>query len=347
MEHFSLLMFFIMGAGFGAVLVWFRFRGDADREAAVERMVQPLQQSLSAVDSKIHQLELARVSAYSVLTDQVKALGSETSNLAQALRAPATRGRWGEIQLKRTVEMAGMVEYCDFTQQQTLRTEDGRLRPDLVVLLPNGRRVVVDAKVPLSAYLDALDCRDEVAREAKMKAHAAQVRTHIGKLAAKSYWGQFDQTPEFVVIFLPAESFFSAALQHDPDLIQFGVEQRVLLTTPTTLIALLKTVAFGWREERITQNALEISKLGKEIYERLSGLATHFCKVGDSLERATKSYNEAVGALERRVLPAARKMKEYGATSAASIEPLNALEIAPRPVVASELMEPERARPHQ
>ena len=301
-------------------------------------MVQPLQQSLSSVDAKIRELELARVSAYSVLTEQVKALGSETSNLAQALRAPATRGRWGEIQLKRTVEMAGMVEHCDFTQQQTLRTEDGRLRPDLVVMLPNGRRVVVDAKVPLTAYLEALEC-DGPAREAKMKSHAFQVRTHVKKLAEKSYWAQFDQAPEFVVIFLPAESFFSAALLHDPGLIEYGVEQKVLLTTPTTLIALLKTVAFGWREERITQNALEISKLGKEIYERLSGLAGHFCKVGDSLERATKSYNEAVGALERRVLPAARKMKEYGATTAPEIAPMNALETAPRPVVSSELMQ--------
>lgn len=382
METFFAFLFFLGGVLIGAAATWFHFRSELARsvnaearlrdtfhslasealersngqflhlaketfdgkQRAIDEMVKPLRESLAAVDTKIHALEVTRVSAYSVLSEQVRSLSEtqanlrdETANLVKALRAPATRGRWGEIQLKRTVEMAGMVEHCDFRQQQTLHTADGRLRPDLVVQMPNGRRVVVDAKVPLAAYLDGLEASDENIRLAKMREHAAQVRTHISKLAAKSYWAQFEHTPEFVVAFLPGESFFSAALQHDPDLVQFGVDQKVLLATPTTLIALLKTVAHGWREERMAQNAVEISKLGKEVYERLAMLATHFCKVGDGLEKATKSYNEAVGALERRVLPAARRMKDFGAAPASDIPLLDTVDAAPRRVVAPEL----------
>lgn len=314
------------------------------RQASLDELVKPLRDSLTAVDSKIHQLEVSRASAYSSLTEQVKSLAgtqsllqNETANLVKALRAPATRGRWGELQLKRAVEMAGMVEYCDFCEQQTVHTEAGRIRPDLVVQMPNGRRVVVDAKTPLSAYLDALECSDDELRVSKLRLHATQVRGHVSKLAAKSYWAQFDRAPEFVVVFLPGESFFSAALQHDPDLIQFGIDQKVLLATPTTLIALLKSVAYGWREERIAQNAAEISRLGNELYDRLANLASHFGRVGDHLEKATKSYNDAVGALERRVLPAARKMKERGATASPDIDVLEPLEATPRQIVAAEL----------
>jgi DNA recombination protein RmuC len=291
----------------------------AKRQMAIDELVRPLKDTLQ-------KLETARVSAYDNLTSHLQALGTETTNLVKALRTPHTRGQWGEMQLRRTVELAGMVDYCDFRVQQTLYGEEGRLRPDLVVMLPNGRRLVVDAKAPLSAYLDALDATDDGARAARMKQHAAQVRTHVERLANKSYWSQFDAplgaTPEFVICFLPGESFFSAALQHDPSLIEFGAEQRVLLATPTTLIALLKAVAYGWRQEQIAQNAVEISRLGRDLYDRLTKLAEHFSAVGTHLDRATKCYNEAAGTFERRVLVSARRMKDKGVTVAEDIPEL-------------------------
>jgi DNA recombination protein RmuC len=241
------------------------------------------------------------------------------------------------MHLRRTVEMAGMAEHCDFCEQQTLYTEDGRLRPDLVVYLPGNRRIVVDSKSPLSAYLDAIDAGTEAARTGHMRTHAAQVRAHVTKLSARAYWAQFDPAPDFVIAFLPGESFFGAALEHDPSLIEFGVEHRVLLATPTTLIALLKAVAYGWRQEKLAQNAQEISQLGRDIYERLATLAAHFARVGEHLDRATKTYNQAVGTLESRVLVTARKIREKGASTAQEIPVLEPLERTARPVNAPEL----------
>jgi DNA recombination protein RmuC len=275
-------------------------------------------------------LETARVSAYTLLTSQLQALGCETGNLVKALRTPHTRGQWGEMQLRRAVEMAGMVDYCDFRVQQTLYAEDSRLRPDMVVMLPNGRRMVVDSKAPLSAYLDAIEIEDDGLRAAKLKQHAMQVRTHVEQLAQKAYWAQFDQAPEFVIAFLPGESFFSAALQHDPGLIEFGADKKVLVATPTTLIALLKAVAHGWRQEQIAQNAVEISRMGRELYERLSKLAEHFAAVGSHLNRATRAYNDAAGTFERRVLVSARRMKEKGVTVAEDIPEVALIERAPK-----------------
>jgi DNA recombination protein RmuC len=315
------------------------------RKQAVEHLVAPIKESLSKVDGKLQELEVARTRAYSDLSTQVRVLAegqkdlrSETGNLVSALRdRPNVRGRWGEIQLRRVVEMAGMLEHCDFETQHHVTTDDGRLRPDLVVKLPGSKTVVVDAKCAGQAYLESLQCDNEEDRLAKLRDHARQMRDHITKLSAKSYWSQFDETPEFVVLFIPGEPFLSAALEQDPALIEDGVNQQVILATPTTLIALLRAVAYGWRQETIAESAKAISDLGRELYSRLATLTDHFAKVGRGLETAVKSYNEAVGSLETRVLPSARKFKEHGISPAAELAPLNVVDRGVRPVSAPEL----------
>jgi len=315
------------------------------RKQAVEHLVAPIKESLSKVDGKLQELEVARTSAYSDLSTQVRVLAegqkdlrSETGNLVSALRdRPNVRGRWGEIQLRRVVEMAGMLEHCDFETQHNVTTDDGRLRPDLVVKLPGSKTVVVDAKCAGQAYLESLQSENEEDRGAKLRDHARQMRDHITKLSAKSYWSQFDETPEFVVLFIPGETFLSAALEQDPALIEDGVNQQVILATPTTLIALLRAVAYGWRQETIAESAKAISDLGRELYSRLATLTDHFAKVGRGLETAVKSYNEAVGSLETRVLPSARKFKENGISPAAELAPLNVVDRGVRPVSAPEL----------
>jgi DNA recombination protein RmuC len=316
-----------------------------EREQAVQHLVKPIEDSLKQVDGKLRELEVARTGAYSELKVQVaqlaesqQALRSETGNLVSALRdRPNVRGRWGEIQLKRVVEMAGMLEHCDFETQHHVVTDDGRLRPDLVVKLPGGKRVVVDAKFAGQAYLESLGARDDEERLAKLRDHARQVRDHITKLSAKSYWSQFEQTPEFVVLFIPGETFLSAALEQDPALIEDGVNQQVILATPTTLIALLRAVAYGWRQETIAESARVISELGRELYSRLATFSEHVAKVGRGLESAVRSYNEAVGSLETRVLPSARKFKEHGIAPAAELAELDVVDRSIRPVTAPEL----------
>ena len=263
------------------------------RQTAIQQIVKPLSDSLQVFGARIQELEKDRTSAYSQLTEQVKQivvtnedLRRETGKLASALRSPSARGRWGEIQLRRVVELAGMLEYCDFNEQPVTSngTGDGTLRPDLLIRLPNERRIVIDAKAPMQAYLEALECADEKPRLAKLAEHAAHIRRHLKKLGEKSYWAQFESSPEFVIAFLPGEIFFSAAVQQDPELIEYGVQNRVMLATPTTLIALLKAVAYGWNHEKLARNAQEIRNLGLQMYDRIRKFAEHYEDVGKSLE---------------------------------------------------------------
>ena len=294
---------------------------------SIDEHIKPLKESLEKVEEYNRELEKDRVDTYSRLTEQVKSLlsttaglQSETANLGQALRTPNVRGQWGEMQLKRAVEFAGMVEYCDFLTQVTTDTEEGHRRPDMIVRLPNNRQIIVDAKVPLSAFLDAIETTDADDRKEKLREHANQVRRHIKQLSLKEYWKQFEPTPEFVVVFLPGEAFFSAALEQEPELIELGVKQNVIIASPTTLIALLKAVAYGWREEKIAANAEEVRDLGRDLYDRVVTLNGHFLKLGKNLNLAVEAYNDAMRSTKSRLLVTARKFKELGAGTDEDIE---------------------------
>jgi DNA recombination protein RmuC len=305
------------------------------RRQAVAELVRPLQEALSRYEEELKGIEKERQHAYARLSQQVQSLSAaqgqligETANLVKALRRPQVRGRWGEMTLRRVVELAGLSTHCDFTEQPVTDTGSDRLRPDMIVSLPGNRVVVIDAKAPLQAYLDALEASTDADRDGHLAAHARQIRSHMQQLASKHYWSQFEQTPEFVVLFLPGESFFSAALEKDPRLIETGVHQRVILATPTTLIALLRAIAYGWQQQAMTENARAVSRLGKELHDRIVLLASHFQDLGRSLGRSVQHYNRLLGAMESRVLVSARKFKELGVSAKGDIaqpEPLEGI----------------------
>lgn len=309
----------------------------ASRHEAIERTVRPLADALERYERQARELEASRQQAYGSLEQHLRVLAAssvelqrETGQLVTALRAPQVRGRWGELTLQRVVELAGMAEHCDYAEQVTVEAEGGRLRPDMVVHLPGGRDIVVDAKVPLAAYLDALGAATTEERRAALGRHAQQLRQHMGALAGKAYWEQFPQAPELVVMFIPGEAFVAAAAEADPTLIDDGLARGVAVATPTTLIALLKAIAYGWRQERLATNAAEVSALGRQLYDRLRTMSEHFADLGGALGRATGAFNRAVGSMESRVLPAARRFRDLGAATGGEVPALEAVDVRPR-----------------
>jgi DNA recombination protein RmuC len=300
------------------------------KQKAIDGLVLPIAETLKKVDVKLAEAERERLDAYARLTERVTALGSSADSLSRALRTPAVRGRWGEMQLRRVVEIAGMLQRCDFDEQPSLLGDNGRLRPDLVVHLPGGKQIVIDAKTPLEAFLDAQEAADEEARSARLQAHARQVRDHMDRLGSKAYWEALATSPEFVVMFLPGETLFSAALQQDVGLIEYGLSQRVLLASPITLIALLTTIAYAWRQEALTENFREVAALGKELYDRLATFAGHLNDVRKKLDGAVQSYNQAAGSFESRVLVTARRMKDLNVTTADELPEAETIDTVPR-----------------
>jgi DNA recombination protein RmuC len=326
----------------------FRQAATADlegRHKALESIVQPLRESLTRVDSKLQEVEKGRVSTQAQLGEQMRALTqaqqmlqSETSRLSRALRSPNVRGQWGELQLRRVLENAGLIEGSHYELKESIQTEDGRLTPDAIVKLPGGKNVVLDAKVPLSAYLEAAETDDETKREARLRDHARQVKEHITRLANKSYWTHFQPTPDIVVMFVPGESLLTSALQEDPSLLEYSMTRGVMLASPLTLIALLRAISYGWQQETVARNAQEISDLGRQLYDRIAKLAEHFDGVGRSLARAVQAYNGAVGTLESRVLVTARRLKDKGVSAPAEFPEPEAIDHTPRPLGAAELV---------
>ena len=323
-------------------------KGDlGQRQEAIQGLVKPLSESLKQFEEHVRSIEKNRQEAYSGLTEQVKSLSTaqqqlqkETGNLVTALRTPKVVGSWGQIALERVVELSGMSEHCDFTKEVSITTETGRLRPDLIVHLPGERQIVVDAKATFDAYQEAVAAESEDDRKGFLGKHAAHIRAHMVGLANKDYWRQFETTPEFVVMFIPGESFFAAAVDFDRRLLEDAMERRVILATPTTLLALLRAVAYGWRQEQIAKNAQEISELGKQLYERMKTLADHISGIGNGLEKANSAYNSAVGSMESRVLPAARRFKDLGVTQGGTEIPIiKHVETTTRALNAPELSE--------
>jgi DNA recombination protein RmuC len=310
-----------------------------DRSEIASLIVQPLKDTLDRYDHHVQEMEKSRQHAYGSLSEQIRSLidtqaglHRETGNLAKALRVPHVRGRWGEMTLKRVAEISGMADRCDFVEQQSVNSEDGLLRPDMIVTLPGKRCIVIDAKVPLAAYLESLEAATDADRKRHLEIHARQVQSHIQKLAAKSYWSQFQPSPEFVMLFIPGENFFSAALSQLPDLIEYAASKGVILATPVTLISLLKTVAFGWRQEAGETNAREIHRLGCELYERFNLMAGHFQHLGKDIDHCVTTYNQMVGSYEKRVLPALRKLTDYGVSGKGGAVPAEAATLEKRPV---------------
>jgi len=314
------------------------------RKKAIEELVRPISETLSTYQDESKALEEKRLRELGTVGEQLRAvavaqttLQSETAKLVNALRSPQVRGRWGEITLRKTAELGGMSPHCDFVEQETVVTEGGRLRPDMIVKLPAGREVVVDSKVPLGGFLEALEANTDQERESALAKHANQVNQHVIKLAAKEYWDQFALAPEFVVLFIPNDSFLAAAAEKDPNLVESALAKKVVIATPTTFIALLMAIAYGWRQELVQESAQRISSLGQELSDRMGTLVDHLVKVGASLGRAVESYNAAVGSFEGRVLPSARKFRALGTGAKKEIEELQPVDQTPRALMESDL----------
>ncbi len=314
----------------------------SQREQAVENLVKPIRDALQQSQAQIAALEKSRSEAYGGIKEQLEAMRSsqqmltqETQNLVKALRRPEVRGRWGEITLRRLVELAGMVEHCDFQEQVHTSSDDSTIRPDMIVRMPDHRELVVDVKTPLDAYLEAIEATDTVQRKLGLQRHARNVREHIRKLSSKTYWEQFAKSPEFVILFIPGDQFLSAALTEDPELIEYSLSEQIILATPTSFVALLKAVAYGWRQLALADNAEEIRRLAEDLYGRLSAFMGHMNKVGKQLAASVENYNRAVGSLERKVLPGARKFVELGIRPKKEMEQSETIESLPRPIVDS------------
>ena len=306
------------------------------RQHTIGDLVRPLHESLAKVDAKLQQVEKERAGSFSQLTEQLRTLAVTTTNLERALRTPNVRGGWGEVQLRRVVEMAGMLDHCHFVEKRAATSDEGRFVPDLIIKLPGGRNIIVDAKVPYIAYREAVEATSDVGRAAKLKDHARQIREHMTQLSSKRYWDQFQPAPEFVFMFLPGEGYFSAALQHDPALIEFGVGKRVIPASPLTLIALLRAVAYGWQQETVARNAQEVSELGRQLYDRVRRMGDHFEDLAKGLARAVDAYNRTVGTLESRVLVTARRFKDLGVAAHETIPELSPVDHTPRALQAPE-----------
>ncbi len=315
-------------------------KGDLElRQKAIDNLVKPIQDKLSEVDKQNKKMEEVRISAYSGLTEQVKSiteilpnLRDETTKLSMALRDPTVRGQWGEMQLRNVVELAGMLPYCDFIEQVSITTDEGRFQPDMIVRLPGKSIIVVDAKAPLKAYLDACETNDTQKSKELLEEHAKNIRKHMNDLSAKNYWKQFPSAPDFVIMFLPGENFFIAGLEHDKRLIEDSSNNRVIIASPITLIALLRAVAYGWKQEKLSENAMEIQKLGKELYDRVQTMTEHLTDLGKGLKTAIESYNKTIGSFENRVLVTTRKFKELGATSDEKIPGIEPVDASPRQI---------------
>ncbi len=312
------------------------------RQKSIDELVKPARESLTKLDGELRRIENDRRESQGNLKSQLESLGAQTGRLVDALKTPVVRGRWGEVQLRNVAEIAGMTDHCDFFEQESVTTDDGWLRPDMVVRLPGGKNVVVDSKAPLKAYLEALEVADDAARRIKLKEHASQIRKHVEQLSSKSYQDALKPTPEFVVLFLPGEMFFSAALQQDPALIEDAAAKKVVLASPTTLIAVLRAVAYGWRQERLAENAERISALGQELHERIATMAGYFADMGGALDRALREYNRTLSSLESRVYVTARKFRELGVASKQEIADTKFIESATRELPASMIGEPRK-----
>ena len=307
------------------------------RSIAIESLVKPIKEALAKTEQQIHLIEKERKESFGALSQQLESLTraqeglqSETRNLVTALRRPEVRGKWGELTLKRVVELAGMVEYCDFYQQAHTKTDTGVLRPDMLVRLPGEREIVIDVKTPLDAYLNAIEAQDESQRQAELTRHCRTIRARAKELASKTYWSQFERAPDFVVMFIPGEQFLSSALELDQDILENALQQKVIIATPTTLVALLRAIAYGWRQQTLEKNAAQIKKLGEELYKRMGVFTEHLQKLGKNLGMSLDTYNKAIGSLERQLMPSARKMEELGISSDSKIEAPNPIDKSPR-----------------